>query len=65
MSKIKHGLKCAWKGYVSDEEYKELIEKKWYAKDTPVEFIGFNIAGFGFPFWSSHAISHSVVLLAA
>eukprot|EP01016_Furgasonia_blochmanni_P052008 TRINITY_DN8250_c0_g1_i8.p1 TRINITY_DN8250_c0_g1~~TRINITY_DN8250_c0_g1_i8.p1 ORF type:complete len:654 (+),score=154.63 TRINITY_DN8250_c0_g1_i8:86-1963(+) len=60
---IKAGIWYYAKGYINDQEYQSMKKKKYFTKDVPLEFKGFN-TGIPFPFWSSPAITYSMSMLA-
>ena len=46
------------KGYVGKNIYDDFLNKKWFGKNVPQEFIDYNARDLaGFPFWSSEAIT--------
>jgi hypothetical protein len=54
-------LSTGMKGYVSEDEYKELLERKWYGEKAPVEEQYLNNAPF--PYWASPSITYAINLL--
>lgn len=48
-------------GYIDDEEFQRQLKEKHYGQDTPTKMDDLNI--FGFPFWSSPALTESLTIL--
>ncbi|KAL4433134.1 hypothetical protein ABPG74_010829 [Tetrahymena malaccensis] len=63
-SAINQDLLAVVKGYIPDEEYQRLLSLKWFTKDVPQNFTGFNAPKDGFPYWSSEAITQVFIIQA-
>jgi hypothetical protein len=61
---IDRTLSLAMKGVVSEAEYEEMINKRPFNQTTPQSFPGFDVDGFGMPFWSSSVLTQSMTALA-
>ncbi len=49
------------KGYIEDDEFQKMLKEKHYGMDTPTEMDDIN--SYGFPFWSSPALTESLTIL--
>jgi hypothetical protein len=54
-------LSTGIKGYISEEQYKELLNKVWYGKKVEEKEQYLNNASFSF--WSSPSITYAINLL--
>lgn len=53
------------RGYIEDDQYQKMINKKWFGNNVPTNFTGYNDGkGLTFPYWSSKAISQVMIINA-
>ncbi|KAL4426332.1 hypothetical protein ABPG74_011484 [Tetrahymena malaccensis] len=64
MNNISDDLIVAFKGSVSEQEYEQYLNQKWFGMSTPQNFTGFNEPQNAFPFWSSKSITDVFVIQA-
>jgi hypothetical protein len=56
--------RLVFEGVVSEEEYQDLLKKKWFGRKSPIDFHGYNNYPDYWPFWSSEPYTYVTSMLA-
>ena len=65
LSEIGPDLITSVSGVIPNTTYQQLLEKKCYGSNVPMDFPGFNVPDApAFPYWSSEPFTYSASLLA-
>ena len=53
-----------FRGVVTEDEYQSLLKQKWFGRDTPLDFHGYNNYPDFWPFWCSEPYTYVTSMLA-
>ena len=53
-----------FQGVVSEDNYQELLKRKWFGRTSPIDFHGYNNYPDYWPFWSSEPYTYVTTMLA-
>ena len=61
---LKRSYSFGFRGVVTEEEYQSLLKRKWFGRNSPLDFHGYNNYPDYWPFWCSESYTYVTSMLA-